>query len=116
MVFLFPSLNSLILSTGLTGLTIDTFETTAIMSTYLVAFVVSKFGYNENSEIYKVYARKEALNTTEYISPFIPYFVQILEEFTDIKYNTGGITKIDHVALPDLDVGAMENWGLITYR
>lgn len=86
------------------------------MSTYLLAFIVSKFEYVENWTNYKVYARKEALNTTEFISLVTPYFVQSLEKFTDIQYVSGGITKIDQVALPDFDAGAMENWGLITYR
>lgn len=86
------------------------------MSTYLVAFIVSKFSYLQKWENYKIYARKEALDTAEFIAYVTPYFVQSLEKFTDIEYVSGGIPKIDQVALPDFDAGAMENWGLITYR
>lgn len=86
------------------------------MSTYLVAFIVSKFEYLQTWENYKIYTRKEALDTAEFISYVTPYFVQNLEKFTDIEYASGGISKIDQVALPDFDAGAMENWGLITYR
>lgn len=98
------------------GLTVDVFETTPIMSTYLVAFIVSKFKYLETWTNYKIYAREEALDTAEFISYVTPYFVQNLEQFTDIEYVAGGISKIDQVAIPDFDAGAMENWGLITYR
>lgn len=86
------------------------------MSTYLVAFIVSKFEYIETWENYKIFARNESLDTAEFISYVTPYFVQNLEKFTDIEYSSGGIAKIDQVVLPDFDAGAMENWGLITYR
>lgn len=86
------------------------------MSTYIVAFVISKFAYVENWQNYKVYARKDALDTAEYISLVSPYLIQHLEKITSIDYTSGGISKVDQIAIPDFDAGAMENWGLITYR
>lgn len=86
------------------------------MSTYHLAFIVSKLKYLETWTNYKIYARGDALDTAEFVSLVTPYFMQNLEKFTDIEYVSAGISKIDQVAVPDFDAGAMENWGMITYR
>jgi aminopeptidase N len=39
--------------------------------------------------------------------------IDFFDEYFDTKYP---LPKSDHVALPDFSSGAMENWGLITYR
>jgi hypothetical protein len=44
------------------------------------------------------------------VGPRVLYFY---EEFFDVQYP---LPKQDMVALPDFMAGAMENWGLITYR
>jgi aminopeptidase N len=44
------------------------------------------------------------------VSPKIHDF---LEDFFNINYP---IAKQDQAAIPDFNAGAMENWGLITYR
>jgi len=36
-----------------------------------------------------------------------------MEDFTGVKF---ALPKIDHAAIPDFSAGAMENWGLITYK
>lgn len=100
-----------------TGLTVDVFEQTPVMSSYLNAFVISKFGYLENSA-YKsrVFAREEALDDALYTLYVTPHLLETLEALTDIPYLSTGIGKLDQIAVPDFSAGAMENWGLITYR
>jgi len=93
------------------------FERTPIMSTYLVAYVVGEYDFVETTDSYgvsmKVYTpvgKKEhgqfALDTAAKILPFYA-------DYFNIKYP---IAKADQIAIADFAMGAMENWGLITYR
>lgn len=87
------------------------------MSTYLLAFVIAPFVYIESSKHnYRVFARREAYNTLTYSFSVGPPLLESLENFTDIPYLSTGIGKLDQVAIPDFSAGAMENWGLVTYR
>ncbi|XP_041652254.1 alanyl (membrane) aminopeptidase b [Cheilinus undulatus] len=94
------------------------FEPTEKMSTYLLAFIVSDFDFiNETIDgvLIRIFARKPAiaagqgqyaLNKT---GPILKFF----ENYYSSKYP---LPKSDQIALPDFNAGAMENWGLITYR
>ncbi|CAK1546276.1 unnamed protein product [Leptosia nina] len=82
------------------------------MSTYLVAFAVTDFG-NMSHDNFSVWARKEALSSASYALDIGPQILKFLEEYYKIKFP---LPKIDMVALPDFKAGAMENWGLLTFR
>ncbi|KAI4503437.1 hypothetical protein M0802_001659 [Mischocyttarus mexicanus] len=89
------------------------FQTTPIMSTYILAFVVSDFVNISNADgTINVWARNN-------IQPLVTFGYEvalktsvILEKYTN---STLPIPKMDHVIIPDYRHGAMENWGLITY-
>jgi len=85
------------------------------MSTYLVAFIVSDFSSTDSNTIYNftAWARPNAIDNAAYSQEVGPQLVEYFEDYTGIKYQ---FPKIDQVALPDFASGAMENWGLITYR
>ncbi|XP_013979610.1 alanyl (membrane) aminopeptidase-like b [Salmo salar] len=96
------------------------FQTTKKMSTYLLAFTVSDFdsivSTHERVDI-KTYARPEAIKAghAKYaadITGNILAFYESKEVFGMIY----PLSKLDQIALPDFSAGAMENWGLITYR
>ena len=92
------------------------FATTPKMSTYLVAFLVGDFKCTNGkadgvpiracSTPDKVAMTKFAVESAEYI---LPYY----NKYFGIKYP---MPKLDMVALPDFEAGAMENFGCITYR
>lgn len=82
------------------------------MSTYLVAFAVTDFG-NMTDNNFSVWARKEALPSAGYALEIGPKILKFLEEYYKIKFP---LPKIDMIALPDFKAGAMENWGLLTFR
>lgn len=88
------------------------------MSTYLLAFIVSEFRVRSNTDnTFGVIARPAAYGQTEYAFNVGPPLLQKLEEWTDFNYTSApGITKMHMAALPDFSAGAMENWGLLTYR
>jgi aminopeptidase N len=82
------------------------------MSTYLVAFVVSDFSRKENGS-FAVWTRRDAIKQADYALQVGPAILKYFEQYFQIPFP---LPKIDMVALPDFAAGAMENWGLITYR
>jgi puromycin-sensitive aminopeptidase len=93
------------------------FETTPIMSTYLVAIVIGEFDYIENNSsdgvLVRVYTPKGKQEQGRFAlhvaTKVLPYY----KSYFDIPYP---LPKIDLIAIANLSAGAMENWGLVTYR
>ena len=88
------------------------------MSTYLLAFLVSDFKERKDDEDDSliVIARKDAYEQTEYSHTAGKKLLAHLDEFTKVKYESLGISKMHLAAIPDFSAGAMENWGLLTFR
>jgi len=109
--------NAMNLNTEVTRKIVE-FETTPRMSTYLLALCLGNFQSvttkNQHGVTITTYAplnqAKESL-----IEPN-----QIAGKALDFYDQAFGVPyplpKLDQVAVPDFDAGAMENWGLVTYR
>lgn len=98
-----------------------TFAASPRMSSYLVAFVVSKFTCSEGVPIadkvaHYVCSTPDTQNDRFLANSYSAVIMQTLENFTGIPYNQSGLNKMHQVAVPDFSAGAMENWGLVTYR
>lgn len=93
------------------------FKKTPIMSTYLLAFVVGEYDYIEDVTtdgiLVRVYTpigkTKQGRFALEVAVKTLPFY----SEYFGIAYP---LPKLDLIAIPDFDSGAMENWGLVTYR
>ncbi|KAJ9582916.1 hypothetical protein L9F63_022740, partial [Diploptera punctata] len=90
----------------------DSFEETPLMSTYLVAFVVSDLkNLTTKDGKYSVWMREEVISQGKYALSIAPNIIQAMEQYTGIQYE---LPKLDQVAVPDMFFWAMENWGLVT--
>lgn len=104
------------------GLTREVFHKTPKMSTYLLAFIVSEFKPAAKTEAteknqFGVYARPGANDQGQYAFTSGKALVKAMGEFTGLDYyNMTANLKMDQAGLPDFSAGAMENWGLLTYR
>lgn len=93
------------------------FDITPIMSTYLVAVVVGEYDYVEGRSadgvlvrVYTPLGKKEQGDfALEVAVKVLPYY----RDYFGIAYP---LPKMDLIAISDFSSGAMENWGLITYR
>uniref|UniRef100_A0A8D1ZCB2 Aminopeptidase n=1 Tax=Sus scrofa TaxID=9823 RepID=A0A8D1ZCB2_PIG len=99
------------------GLLEDHFETTVKMSTYLVAYIVCDFasvsGTASSGVKVSIYASPDKWSQTHYALEASLKLLDFYENYFNIHYP---LPKLDLVAIPDFESGAMENWGLVTYR
>ena len=88
------------------------FDITPKMSTYLVAFVVGPLEYIENERL-RVYASKGRSRHGAFALDIGKQCLSFFERYFDIPYP---LKKLDMVSVPEFAMGAMENWGLVTFR
>lgn len=80
--------------------------------------MISDFSYiesdNRDDEVkFRIIARKDAVYQTDLAKNAGPSVLKYYEDYFDEKFP---LSKQDMVAIPDFSAGAMENWGLVTYR
>ncbi|VDO24618.1 unnamed protein product [Onchocerca flexuosa] len=97
--------------------TVTSFIETPPMSSYLLALAITDFDFIEGTTNrgtrFRIWSREEALNQTTYA---LKAGISVLEFYEDYYNISFPLKKQDMMALPDFAPGAMENWGLITYR
>ncbi len=92
------------------------FATTPKMSTYLVAFLVGDFKCTEGKSDgvpIRACSTPDKVELTKFAVESAKYVLHYYDTYFGIKYP---MPKLDMVALPDFEAGAMENFGCITYR
>ncbi|XP_061840322.1 puromycin-sensitive aminopeptidase isoform X1 [Nerophis lumbriciformis] len=93
------------------------FGTSPVMSTYLVAFVIGEFDFVESQSsdgvLVRVYTptgkAEQGRFALEVATKTLPFY----KDYFNVPYP---LPKIDLIAVADFAAGAMENWGLVTYR
>ncbi|XP_006081262.1 endoplasmic reticulum aminopeptidase 1 isoform X1 [Myotis lucifugus] len=99
------------------GLIEDHFDVTVKMSTYLVAFIISDFKsvskMTKSGVKVSVYAVPDKITQADYALDAAVTLLEFYEDYFSIPYP---LPKQDLAAIPDFQSGAMENWGLTTYR
>lgn len=95
----------------------ETFKETPKMSSYLLAYLISEFDVRENeSKRIDIYSRPDDINKTSYGLQIAEKGLKILSEIFDYDYfSVSQVEKLSLVALEEFE-GAMENWGIITFR
>lgn len=92
------------------------FETSPKMSTYLVAFLVGDFecskGKADGVPI-RVCSTPDKVNLTSFALKAAEHILTYYDSYFGIKFP---MKKLDLIAIPDFEAGAMENFGAITYR
>lgn len=94
-----------------------TFNKSPQMSTYLVAFIVGELNYIETNDFrvpVRVYAPPgQDIENGRFSLDLAAKTLAFYEKVFGIDFP---LPKMDQVAIPDFAQGAMENWGLVTYR
>lgn len=100
------------------GALVTAFDTSPRMSTYLLAWVVGELhsvtGKSKDGVEVSIWATPaQPADSLTFALDIATRTIDFFNEYFDTPYP---LPKSDHVALPDFSSGAMENWGLITYR
>jgi len=96
---------------------VTTFEDTPRMSTYLLAFVYGELEYKEartgNGTTVRIYSTPDKVELTGFGLDVSVKSLEFFEDYFGVPYP---LPKLDVIGLPDFSAGAMENWGLVTFR
>ncbi|MBI4101287.1 M1 family metallopeptidase [Candidatus Microgenomates bacterium] len=93
------------------------FQTTPVMSTYLLALVIGQIDFIATKTKSGVRVRAYATpNNIKHLKFALQTTAKVLEFFEDYFRIPYPLPKLDVIALPEFAAGAMENWGLITFR
>ncbi len=100
------------------GQLVTAFETSPRMSSYLVAWVAGELQKKTTTtkggvEVSIWSTKAHDPSNLDFALDIAARTIDFFDEYFGIPYP---LPKSDHVALPDFSAGAMENWGLITYR
>lgn len=99
------------------GKKVVTFDQTPIMSTYLLAFIVGHFDFLEKTTKHGVKVRAYTAPGKKDQGQFaLDVAARSLDFYTDYFNTPYPLPKMDLVSISDFAAGAMENWGLTTYR
>ncbi|BFZ22405.1 hypothetical protein BsWGS_25444 [Bradybaena similaris] len=98
-------------------LVVDEYEETVRMSTYLVAYVICDFknisAVTKDGVEVRVFASEDKINMGHMA---LKAAVTVLEYYSSFFGTPYPLPKQDLIAIPNFAAGAMENWGLITFR
>uniref|UniRef100_A0A7S1B8F5 Aminopeptidase n=1 Tax=Corethron hystrix TaxID=216773 RepID=A0A7S1B8F5_9STRA len=93
------------------------FLDTPRMSTYLLAFCVGEFDFvqaeSRGGTMIRVYTPPGKADRGHFALDCAVRSLDLYNEFFGTPYP---LPKLDMVAIPEFAMGAMENWGLVTYR
>ncbi|KAG6674295.1 hypothetical protein I3842_15G035000 [Carya illinoinensis] len=93
------------------------YQESPVMSTYLVAVVVGLFDYVEDHTSdgvkVRVYCQVGKANQGKFALNVAVKTLELYKGYFAMPYS---LPKLDMVAIPDFAAGAMENYGLVTYR
>ncbi|KAM7534077.1 hypothetical protein Aperf_G00000104900 [Anoplocephala perfoliata] len=93
------------------------FDDTPRMSTYIVAFVIGHLDYTEATDANGVRIRVYTPPSRAHLGAHALRMAKsAIAFFTEVFGAEYPLPKLDLVAIPDFAMGAMENWGLLTYR
>ncbi len=100
------------------GKLVTTFDRTPYMSSYLLAWALGelhkKTATTASGVEVNIWATPaHAPAALDFALDHAVKSIEFFDEYFDTPYP---LPKSDHIALPDFHAGAMENWGLITYR
>jgi len=95
----------------------ETFMPTPKMSTYLLAFCIGEYefisGQAKGGTLARVFCPPGSIAKCTYALKCCIRSLDFYNDFFGIDYP---LPKLDMIAIPDFSAGAMENWGLVTYR
>ncbi|MBI5400700.1 MAG: M1 family metallopeptidase [Candidatus Yonathbacteria bacterium] len=99
------------------GYQVVEFSPTPKMSTYLVAFIVGDLEHIEKKTkegvLVRVFTTPGKKHQAEFALDCAVKTLSFFTKYFDIPYP---MPVLDMVAIPDFASGAMENWGVVTYR